>query len=93
MRKEMVEKCEILRPGVKKRLVEGLDAVESHFIAARDSLKNGDEAEFLKTLSAARLLVNDLSSYSLGVVTNDCALWCDKEDLVDRMIQGMAATL
>lgn len=93
MRKGEVERCVVLRSGVKKRLVESLNTVEGCFAAARDSLKRGDEAEFLKALSEARLLVDDLSSYSLGVVTNDCALWCDKEDITDRIVQGIAATL
>ncbi|OHB88989.1 MAG: hypothetical protein A3C38_05640 [Planctomycetes bacterium RIFCSPHIGHO2_02_FULL_50_42] len=93
MHKGEIEKCKVLRPSVKKRLVESLDAVESRFAAARDSLKKGEEAEFLKALSEARLLVDDASLYSLGVVTNDCAVWCDKEDLADRIIQGIAAAL
>lgn len=85
------ERCEILRPAVKRRLVKGLDSLESVFNAARGSLERGNEAEFLAHLSRARTLINDISSYSMKVVVEDCILWCKREDRADMIVRGVAS--
>ncbi|MFQ5862732.1 MAG: hypothetical protein ACE5IC_06375 [Candidatus Brocadiales bacterium] len=89
----MVGKCRVLRPAVKRQLIDGLGALEGHFVAARDSLAKGNEAEFLKNLSRARLLISDLSSYSLSVIVDDCTILCEDEDLLERVMQGISAAL
>lgn len=93
MPRDTVEKCEILRPVVKKRLINGLNSLEFAFGAARESLERGDEEEFLKNLSQARSLINDLSSYSMTVIVEDCVVWCKREDRADIIIRGISAML
>ncbi|MFQ5862738.1 MAG: hypothetical protein ACE5IC_06405 [Candidatus Brocadiales bacterium] len=93
MRKGTAEKCRVLRPAVKKRLIDGLAALEGRFVAARDSLAKGNEAEFLKNLSRARFEINELSLYSMAAIAEDCKVWRGEKDLRERIIQGISAAL